>query len=251
MSIFAPRPDNYAKYRLLRGSIIGLEGIIGAGKSTSGRSLERYLKKQGIRARYYPEFRNDEYLSLYISDMEKHAFGFQMFVLQTRISIYHEALAFADAGGVSIVDRCLSGDYAFALMQYRKEFITDSEWEVYLSVMKQSNVPTPDIILYLSCSPEVGFERMKRRNISSEVSGYNLEYFRELSNAYDETLAELNRKHQKTDSAEEDTSIVNEVCTVFEWNQDRSPQGGILDDKSCCLLLNKLITTLLRTIPRD
>jgi hypothetical protein len=144
---------------------------------------------------------------------------------------------FADNGGIAIVDRCLVGDYAFALMQHRKGFISDVEWKVYRSVAEKDRLPKPDVILYLSCTPEVGFERMRRRNISSEVSGYTLEYFQELLEAYTETLDLLGAKESKT----------GEV-TLFEWGKNRSPRAGLLDDESCCLLLDTLLKALLKPL---
>jgi deoxyadenosine/deoxycytidine kinase len=277
MSIFVPRHPDYIKYRPLRGSIIALEGIVGVGKSTAGRSLAAYLEKIGFKTRYYPEFRNDKYLNLYISNMLKHAFGFQMFMLRTRLSIYTEALAFAEMGGIAIVDRSLAGDYAFALMQKNKGFFDEEEWESYISVVEEHKAPSPDLVLYLKCTPEIGFERMKIRNISSEVSGYTLEYFYDLTASYQETMASLHAIEAEDISTDEkswedvvdlqgiatsaltldkgDKKVVpcngtnlaiHSPCVIYDWSSARETLDGILLDDSSRLLLNVITSSILK-----
>lgn len=221
-SIFTPRKNKYHKYKLLRSNVIGIEGLIGAGKSTAGKSLEIYLNDLDLRTKYFPEYMNTELLNQYLSNMNKYAYMFQMFMLLKRIDIYKEAILYANNGGISIVDRCLVGDYAFALMQYKKRLINDDDWNVYISIINQHQTPSPDIILYLLCDPKIAFERMINRAISSEVGGYTLKYFEDLELSYKETIELLECG----------------LCHNCDWGLKRNTKDGKLDDASCMELLD-------------
>jgi deoxyadenosine/deoxycytidine kinase len=200
--------------RSLIGSIICIEGLVGAGKSTLGKKLCQYLKSQNLNVKFYPEFVNKDLLKLYINDMKKYAFSFQVIMLRERLRVYKEAYEFANTGGISIIDRSLVGDYTFARMQYEKKFFSLNEWEVYLSMLKQESSYQPSIILYLNCESTVAFERMKKRGIQSEIDGYTLDYFNDLNSSYENTLAENNARVHKLDwnkSSNVDKEVLNSV----------------------------------------
>jgi deoxyadenosine/deoxycytidine kinase len=175
--------DNFFK-----GMVIVLEGLIGAGKTTLGSSMEEHFIKDGMKAKFFPEYRNDELLNMYLTDMKKYSFHFQIVMIMKRIEIYKEAIKFAAEGGVAIVDRGIFGDMAFSLMQYKKKFFTEEEYKVYFSVIEKEMLNTPHLILYLKTSPEIAFERMQKRNIAGEVGAYTLEYFREVENSHYEVM---------------------------------------------------------------
>src|SRR5665648_663656 len=115
---FAVTPPGYQRYRLLRGSLLIIEGVIGAGKTTLGHSLAAYLNQIGIPTRFYPEYVNPELLAQYIADMPRYAYTFQLFMLRVRCDTYREAQLFTATGGIALIDRSLPGDLAFAPMQY-------------------------------------------------------------------------------------------------------------------------------------
>ena len=176
------------KFSSLRGSVITIEGLIGIGKTTLGRAIVNYLTTIGLNARFYPEYVNEEFLKTYIMNMKKYSFSFQLFMLEKRIEIYREAQQYAATGGIAIIDRSINGDYTFALMQHQKGFFDDEEWEVYLSILRKESIPEPHLTLYLICSPETSMRRVGKRGIQSEISGYTVEYMRELSAAYNVSM---------------------------------------------------------------
>ena len=215
--------DSTGSYGILKGSVICIEGLVGVGKSVAGFSIMSYLNALDIKTKYYPEYFNHDLLNQYLSNMSKYAYYFQMFMLLKRIDMYKEALAFADNGGVSVIDRCVVGDYAFATMQHKKGYITDEDWKVYLSVMKQDRMRMPTTILYLQCSPSVAFERILKRNITSEVSGYTLEYLKDLDASYTETIDII--------------SGGNNIICYIKWGESKHVLGGLLGNSSCIHLL--------------
>ena len=217
------------KYYKLRGMTIIIEGLIGTGKSTAGYSLTRWLNCNGIRAQYFPEYRNNRLLDQYIKNMPKYAYAFQIFMLQQRLHIYSEAKRFSELGGISIIDRSLLGDYTFAKMQKQKGYFTIDEWNVYISLMEHDSKIEPDIIMYLHCSPEISFNRMKLRGIKSEVGGYTIEYFNDLHKAYESTMAEITHEIHKV-------SWDKDIIPIITLDEKR-----LLPEDSCIELLDSVV----------
>lgn len=188
--MFMSRHPDYTTYLPLRGCVFTLEGLIGVGKSSLGRSLELTLQNAGHRAQFFPEYCNAELLRQYISNIPAYAYAFQLFMLSKRIEIYREAEKYAASGGVAIIDRSILGDFTFARMQHKAGCISDEEFKVYCSVMRQEIQLTPTINVFLTCSPQVSMERIKLRGLQPEVEGYELAYLQQLSDAYACTLRE-------------------------------------------------------------
>ncbi len=162
----SPMSESHRKYRCLVGSVITIEGTIGVGKTTLGKSLEKYLNDVcGLRAKFYPENVPQELLKLFISNIRSntfsssvgsdslpnndgifpesirsfdddrfgtknpYAFVIQLIMLQNRHQTYKEAFDEANKGTIVIVDRSLVGDYTFASMHKKDGNIDSKEWE--------------------------------------------------------------------------------------------------------------------------
>lgn len=190
-SIYSSRSYEASRYGVLKGSIIVIEGIIGVGKTTLGRSIQAYLLLNGLDCAFFPEYRNDKLLAQYIGDMKKYAYGFQTIMLSKRIAIYNSALEAARSGKICIVDRSLAGDFAFATMQLNNGNITKDEFDVYCSMIKMENSVEPSLVVYLECDVVRALERTKKRSCTGEDK-YDIEYFQALSKAYHESIKSLN-----------------------------------------------------------
>lgn len=171
----------------LHGRIIVIDGIIGVGKSVLGRSIECYLNNHNITAKFFPEYFNKKLLDYYLSNIREYAFMFQAIMANSRIELYRRALEYAKIGGVSIIDRSILGDTAFAKMQLDKGFISKEQYEIYWSILDQaSDLYAPDYTIYLDCSIETCIRRINRRNIDSEVQTYDIDYHNALTTAYND-----------------------------------------------------------------
>lgn len=209
----------YEQLRHLRGAIILVEGIIGAGKSTLAHKLHLLLKKVDIPVLFLEEEVDPYMLDLFLSDMRKYAFAFQMLMLVQRQKTYIRALEFArKENGVAIIDRSLYGDLAFGLLHNDYGNISEQEWKAYESVMASSPLPQPSCILYLEVSPEVALERIKARNRGKESSSYTLEYLHDLDTNYKVAMEESRIPIQYIDwnapSNLSDDEIV-EICSLI------------------------------------
>nr|QBK90819.1 MAG: deoxynucleoside kinase [Pithovirus LCPAC201] len=185
---FVRMSNEARKWACLRGHVITIEGLIGAGKSTLGRSLVAYLKGLGLDATFYSEFVHLPLLEQYIGDMKKYGYGFQIIMVKERLRIYKIASEAAKRGIIAIVDRCMLGDIAFAKMLYDQGIIKEDEWNIYLSLIKKEKIIEPSLTVYLNCSAKEAYRRMVSRSNDAEVSGYTLEYFQRLEKSYEQII---------------------------------------------------------------
>ena len=223
-SIFKDTEKYRIDFRCLTGSIIGIEGLIGVGKTTAGRSLVKFLKSNGFKAKFFKEKVPQELLKQYIGNMRRYAYTFQLIMQNIRLQIYKDAIKYSRKGGISIIDRTLTGDITFALMQYRGGNITREEWHTYNSIMKNSSTNAPSMILYFKAKPRITYERMIKRGNASEKSGYTLEYFENLHRTYEEVMGRL--------KANKKVSILD-----INWERELKVNSGLLKDKECIDLL--------------
>lgn len=227
--MYLPRHPCWECFRMLRGIIIVLEGIVCAGKSTAGSSLSDYLNRIGIRAKYFPEYTNDFLLSLFLKDMKTNAFAFQMFMLSKRIDVYKEAERFAKKGYVVIMDRSLVGDKTFCSLQKDCGNISEEQWDSYVNTARKEAVLTPSIIVYIECDSKKALGRVGTRGNSSEIKGYNVEYFENLSLAYEESLS-------------------NTTVPVLRYPTEKLSMkvGEVVQDQDCLSLLRYIKSSILR-----
>ena len=209
MEAFQERNLHYEKYKFLRGSMIIIEGNISSGKSTLCRSVVNYLNRIGLKAKLYDEPILSSYLDLFLTDMKKYAFGFQMSMLIERQCLYRNAQVFSDDGGIAIIDRSMHGDKVFALLHYKNGNIKPKEMNSYDDVFSRLKFKAPSFVLYLEVDPEILAERCDRRNRGCESSVYSLEYFKNLSQIYDDVIPNM--------------TTTNGIIR-FDWNEDIEPE---------------------------
>lgn len=223
--MFINRHPLYDKFKHLRSGIYVIEGIIGAGKTTFGKSAENYLNNIGLECKFFPEYVNIDLLNQFIGDMKKYAYPFQMLMLFKRVETYKEAERYAKTGGISLIDRSIAGDMSFAKMHVQNGNITQEEWNTYINVIKKEVLPTPSACIYLQCNPENSINRIKHRGYSSEINGYSINYLDELSKTYSETI--------------EDCKNVRNI--VINWNISLIISDGELPNENVADILVKLI----------
>lgn len=180
----APSPT-LAKLRKYSGSIISIDGLIGAGKTSLGNSMVCLFHENGLEARLFLEYINLPLLKLMIADMDRYAFAFQMVMLRERQRIHSEMVEYCARGGVAIGDRSLIGDYAFALLQ--KKRFTAKEWEVYCATLDEysshARFRQSDHFFYVDANPDKAMARLRTRGRAGE-DGYSMDYLRDLEQAY-------------------------------------------------------------------
>lgn len=222
--MFANRGDHFGRFRSMRGGVYTLEGGIGAGKTTLGRSAEKFLNRNGLQAKFYPEYVNKPLLNQYLGDMAKYAYTFQLFMLSKRIEIYRDAERFAATGGIALIDRSIIGDMTFARMLVDDGKITAGEFAIYQNLMKEEIQLVPQASVYLYCTAQTLLLRVHKRGIKSEIAGYTPEYMNKLHAAYMTSMK----------------ACTNVPHILLDWNAPALLETGLVADSMVVQILDRM-----------
>ena len=166
-----------------------LEGNVGTGKST----FLRTLKELGINVIFEPV---DEWTSIknsngknlleeFYNDQKRYAYTFQSIAFRTRVKNIQNS----DTN--SVVERSIFTDRnVFAKTCYENGMMNEIEWNDYTSWFDWL-VETFDIkpkgYIYLRASPDISYDRIKKRNRSGEET-IPFDYLKELHNKHEKWL---------------------------------------------------------------
>jgi deoxyguanosine kinase len=154
---------------------IAVEGPIGVGKTSFVEMLSSHLNANKI----FEDF-NNPFLKDFYRDNPGAAFQTQLFFLLSRYQ-QQQKLQQADLFEQTIIcDYIFQKDKIFAYLN-----LNDSELLIYekLYLLLETNVPKPDLVIYLQATQDVLLQRIKKRNVDYEKS-ISREYLRELTQAY-------------------------------------------------------------------
>lgn len=176
--------ENGTKY-----PIVAVEGSIGVGKTTFCECLHEVLRSKNIKTRQFIEKVNHSFLDLFLSDQKGQAWAFQLSMLESRINSQKWALHHSLNGELSILDRSIIGDRAFAILNHQKGYINEREMEVYNKIFDEVEKETlPNLIIYLDCPKETLVERITTRKRGNEAREYTGDFLENLNCAYETTL---------------------------------------------------------------
>jgi deoxyadenosine/deoxycytidine kinase len=222
----APKEEIKEEPHPFAGKIVSIEGNIGVGKTTLGRSLVSVLEREGLEVIFHDEPVNQQMLKQFLIDPKKYAYPFQLYMLTRRQVNYVKAQQAVSEGKCVIIDRSLAGDFVFATLQHQLGNITTEDYTIYQQVYKDFEEFVPDYILYLQASVKSIKERIKRRNRDGE-DVYDDDYLTKL----DETYRNIIHEHHN----EPPTKIV-----YVSWETEREVTDGLLATKECVEILDAL-----------
>ncbi len=167
-----------------------LEGNIGAGKTTFLRLIAQHLPD--IKTVFEPVNNwqdncfGKSLLSSFYEDSQRWAYTFELLTLICRVQDHLKEQK--DTINLKIIERSIySGYYCFAHNSYAQGFMNDLEWHLYekwFSFLIPNKCLPPRGFIYLRVSPEIAYERIKKRNRSEEKT---------LSFAY---LKQIHKRHE-------------------------------------------------------
>jgi len=169
-----------------------IDGNIGSGKTTQLNLLE----EKGWRVQREPI--DDWPLELFYKDKSRWALLLQMKILQTLQPLKTKE------SDVVIYERCLlSTRHVFWEHLLQKKLVRPEEDQVY-SYQYEKDVWFPDVYIFLSKTPDVAFQHIKKRKQSGD-SGVSLDYLKDLDALYSRML-------------------MNVPCKVHVINAHQSPE---------------------------
>lgn len=172
--------------------MILLEGNIGAGKTTVGRTVAQCGLLGFIEepTKMWREGFNSNLLDQFYRDPHRWAFTFQVCAFITRAKTWNEVLALTDHSRV-VLERSIYCDRnVFAENCYRTGLMVPAEYELYTGLWEflvAHYCVEPDLILYLRTPAEECMARIRERDRCEEV-GMELEYLLQLERLHDEWL---------------------------------------------------------------
>ncbi|MGE7976665.1 deoxynucleoside kinase [Bacillus cereus] len=176
--------------------VITVAGMISAGKSTltelisnEYNSLAKYEEIPEILSKWYGDAR-------VVTDGERIPFLTQLTFLTQRMNSIRECRTSKESG-FAVLDRSIYEDRLFGKLAHEDGGISDSEWEVYETLISTmwkelELIPQihPDLTVYIRISFETFYKRIMKRGRSIEVANYdkNKEYFYKLWSRYDDYM---------------------------------------------------------------
>jgi deoxyguanosine kinase len=151
---------------------IAIEGPLRVGKSTLAQIIA-----QNLNAHHIVEPENNPFLNRFYQEQSGMALATQMWFLAER----YDQMRQMPGEQNTVADYLFEKDKIFAYIN-----LTDAELELYnrYYALFQSQVPSPDMVIYLHASPEVLKQRLKRKGIAGEQA-ISDEYIDQVSKAYE------------------------------------------------------------------
>jgi len=200
-----------------------LEGNIGAGKSTFLKMVEAHIDANIIfeptdKWQKIGEGEGENLLDLFYKDIKRWAYTFQSYAFISRIQAFNELRPDQTDKPFKLMERSVYCDrYCFAKNCYEMGLMSSIEWQIYkdwFSWLAHNYAPKPSGFIYLQTTPEVCYNRLKKRN-RSEESGVPLEYLKTLHARHEDWLIE---KKGVEDSILAVPTLVIDVTESFEHN---------------------------------
>jgi len=173
--------------------IIIVDGLIGAGKTTTINLLEQALNDQGIKTKAIYEpidiWQNTGALEHFYQNISQNCYEFQTFTFVTRIQRVNEQIKDDSDIEIYLLERSIFSDRYIFVEMLREQFgkirmaMYETWWDEWSKLMKVK----PDLFILLDTDVEHSMERLESRNRDGETKGG-------VTSEYQESLRETHLK---------------------------------------------------------
>ncbi len=168
-----------------------VEGNIGAGKSTFLKLIAQYRPHITIALEPVNTWQNNVFgqslLANFYQNPKRWAYSMETFAMLCRVR--EHIIEQQNPNPFRIIERSIySGHYVFTHNSYEAGFMTDFEWHMYnqwFDYLIPKKCHDPHGFIYLQTSPEIAYERIKKRNRLAE---------KKITIAY---LKQIHQQHEK------------------------------------------------------
>ncbi|AMM44809.1 deoxynucleoside kinase [Bacillus phage SP-15] len=156
---------------------IGVEGTVGAGKSTLTKAL---AEKFGFNL-VSEQFENP-YFDLFYREPEKYAFSMHIQMFRQH---FKEVMKAMELGNV-IMDRTMLASLVFMKVLHQEGTVNEVDYKNYVDTITTFAplVKSPDVIIYLQVSKETSVHRIMNRGRSAELNA-SISYWYRLRDEYE------------------------------------------------------------------
>lgn len=191
--------------------IFSIGGNIGVGKSTIIEKTKKVLDNKSFIYLSEPveqwtalkDSHGINPLEYFYKDPKRFSFNFQILAFITRLTQLQNAKEKKQNPEFIITERSLEEDkYVFAELLHEQGFINEIELKSY-NLWFETQAVLPDFNIFLKCSPETCFERIKKRNRPEEQT-ITIDYLKLLDKKYDDLLTKTKRKYVVIDTENKD-----------------------------------------------
>jgi len=161
--------------------LLSIEGPIGVGKTSLAKII---VEELGFRGIYELSYKNP-YLDRFYSDIERYSFPIQIEFLVNR---FRQWKIIQNSRENIVCDYFFYKDEIFALMNLKGEDIKLYR-RIYGHIVQ--HIKPPDYVIYLSASPEILIDRVRKRGRRYEAS-ITYEYLCMLCKHYEEYMKKYN-----------------------------------------------------------
>lgn len=168
---------------------IALSGLIGVGKTTLCDALSKVMN---LPCFHEPVETNPFLADFYDESKRKGvAFPMEVFLFVRRFEMQRE-IVYSTTGGVQ--DRSLYEDLCFVEILHDTGVFSDAEYKTYQDMYETflKDLPHPDLIVHLDCSPQTALDRIHLRDRKCEKQ-MPLAYLELLHAAYEKGIARIGK----------------------------------------------------------
>lgn len=166
-------------------SFITIEGNIGAGKTTLATAVSKLIDANLI----LEEFAENPFLPKFYEQPEKHAFALEMSFMAARF----QQLS-AIQTGQNLFNQYTISDYVFfKSLIFASVTLSEDEATLYKSLFNiiQSNLPQPEILIYLYMPTEILLDNIKKRGRAYEQN-IQADYLNKINQTYFDFFKQIN-----------------------------------------------------------
>lgn len=164
--------------------LITIIGPIASGKTTASQLLARALDIPLLDADL---FETNPFLPSYIEDNARWAFTTELFFTTRRIKKLARLKAMLRKSHVLVDSGLIMSHEVYTKNHLVQGTMTAAEWDFFTTLISEFSreLPTPDIVIHLTASPDTQLKRIAARGRSFEA-GYTREYLENITDRLSE-----------------------------------------------------------------